>query len=114
MTTPSGASPEDEFWRRPAPEQQPAAAGEAPAGGVPGSGPVAPGYAGPPRTVPPPPGWRPPVHLRVPPPRQLPPQDMAAIDSAEQQAQRLTYGVGAVAAAVLVILTCLLCSRLLF
>ncbi|RQX59967.1 hypothetical protein DLJ57_00265, partial [Micromonospora chalcea] len=63
---------------------------------------------------PPPPGWRPPVHVQPAPPRRLPPQDMAAMDQAEQRAQRLTYGVGAVVAVVLVLLTCLLCSRLLF
>lgn len=36
------------------------------------------------------------------------------MDQAEQQAGRLTYGFGAVAGVVLVILMCLLCSRLLF
>ncbi|MFC0029083.1 hypothetical protein ACFFMM_06045 [Micromonospora chaiyaphumensis] len=72
------------------------------------------GYAGPPPTVPPPPGWRPPVHVQPTPPRRLPPQDMAAMDQAEGQAQRLTYGIGAVVGVVLVLLTCLLCSRLLF
>lgn len=36
------------------------------------------------------------------------------MDRAEQQAQRLTYGFGAVTAVVLVLLTCLLCSRVLF
>ncbi|SBT54417.1 hypothetical protein GA0070621_5407 [Micromonospora narathiwatensis] len=39
---------------------------------------------------------------------------MAAMDQAEQQSQRLTYGIGAVAGVVLVILTCLLCSRVIF
>ncbi|MFI5833903.1 hypothetical protein ACIA5A_09540 [Micromonospora sp. NPDC051300] len=72
------------------------------------------GYAGPPTGTPPPPGWRPPVHVQVPPPRQLPPQDMAAMDRSEQRAQQLTYGVGAVVGVVLLLLTCLLCSRLLF
>ena len=117
VTTPSGASPEDAFWRRPAPDQpptEPTGQPTDPTGGVHGSGQVTPGYAGPPPTVPPPPGWRPPVHLRMPPPRQLPPQDMTTIDNAEQQAQRLTYGVGVVAATVLVILTCLLCARVIF
>ncbi|WBB72949.1 hypothetical protein O7602_25165 [Micromonospora sp. WMMD1128] len=71
-------------------------------------------YTGPPPSTPPPPGWRPPVHVRVPPPRQLPAQDMVAMDRSEQRAQQLTYGIGAVVGVVLVLLTCLLCSRLLF
>ncbi|MEV4479473.1 hypothetical protein [Micromonospora coxensis] len=54
------------------------------------------------------------MHLQANPPRSLPPQDMEAMDTAEQQAQRLTYVVGAVAGAVLLILLCLLCSRALF
>ncbi|PGH46319.1 hypothetical protein COO58_03465 [Micromonospora sp. WMMA1996] len=101
-------------WARPdpaAPGGWAATAGELPDP----SGNQAPaGYAGPPPSTPPPPGWRPPVHVRTPPPRQLPPQDMAAMDQAEQRAQRVTYGVGAVVGAVLVLLTCLLCSRVLF
>ncbi|WP_253289920.1 hypothetical protein [Verrucosispora sioxanthis] len=56
----------------------------------------------------------PPVHLRAAPPRQLPAQDMASLDAQEQRAQRVTWAVGAVAGAVLVVLTCLLCTRLLF
>ncbi|MGW5671467.1 hypothetical protein, partial [Micromonospora sp. NPDC003776] len=72
------------------------------------------GYTGPPPTNPPPPGWRPPVYVQAPPPRRLPGQDMAAMDRAEQQAQRVTYGFGAVAAVVLVLLMCLLCSRVIF
>ncbi|MEE3919607.1 hypothetical protein V2I01_18445 [Micromonospora sp. BRA006-A] len=77
-------------------------------------GPPPSGYAGPPPSTPPPPGWRPPVHVQPSPPRRLPPQDMAAMDQAEQRAQRLTYGIGAAVAVVLVLLTCLLCSRVLF
>ncbi|MFG3709760.1 hypothetical protein [Micromonospora sp. NPDC047730] len=108
MTTPTSGSAPDEYWRRPdaAPEQSGTRAAPTPAPGG--------GYAGPPATTPPPAGWRPPVHLRPPPPRRLPPQDMAGLDTAEQRAQRLTYGVGALAGAVLVILVCLLCSRLIF
>ncbi|SCF37768.1 hypothetical protein GA0074695_6305 [Micromonospora viridifaciens] len=53
------------------------------------------------------------MHVQPAPPRQLPPQDMTAMDQAEQQAQRLTYGIGAVAGVVLVILMCLLCSRVI-
>ncbi|WP_458351567.1 hypothetical protein [Micromonospora schwarzwaldensis] len=54
------------------------------------------------------------MHVQTPPPRQLPPQDMAAMDRSEQRAQQLTYGIGAVVGVVLVLLMCLLCSRLLF
>ncbi|RLP93905.1 hypothetical protein EAD89_05360 [Micromonospora sp. BL4] len=106
MTTPSGGSTPDDYWRRPgtggdgAPEQ----AAAAPASG----------YEGPPPSVPPPAGWRPPVHLEPAPPRRLPPQDMADLDAAEQRAQRITYGFGAAVGVVLVVLLCLLCSRVIF
>ncbi|WKU02106.1 hypothetical protein Q2K19_07620 [Micromonospora soli] len=90
------------------------AGGGQPAGGWPRNAQPAGGYAGPPPTTPPPPGWRPPLYVQPTPPRQLPAQNMATMDQAEQQAQRLTYGFGAVAAVVLVILTCLLCSRVIF
>ncbi|GIJ25812.1 hypothetical protein Vqi01_09740 [Micromonospora qiuiae] len=53
------------------------------------------------------------MHLRPNPPRQLPPQDMTALDAEEQRAQRVTWAVGLVAAAVLLLLVCLLCSRAL-
>ncbi len=103
----------DSPWARPE-----AAGGWTVAGGAwpgpPGGGTPASGYAGPPPSTPPPPGWRPPVHVQPSPPRRLPPQDMAAMDQAEQRAQRLTYGIGAAVAVVLVLLTCLLCSRVLF
>ncbi|MEU2702560.1 MULTISPECIES: hypothetical protein [Micromonospora] len=103
----------DSPWARPE-----AAGGWTVAGGAwpgsPGGGPPPSGYAGPPPSTPPPPGWRPPVHVQPSPPRRLPPQDMAAMDQAEQRAQRLTYGIGAAVAVVLVLLTCLLCSRVLF
>ncbi|MBQ1025156.1 hypothetical protein KBX00_12340 [Micromonospora sp. C95] len=72
------------------------------------------GYSGPPPTTAPAPGWRPPVHLQAAPPRQLPAQDMVGLDAQEQRAQRVTWAVGAVAGGVLVVLTCLLCTRLLF
>jgi hypothetical protein len=39
---------------------------------------------------------------------------MAELDATEQRAQRLTYGVGTVAGVVLVVLVCVLCSRLVF
>ncbi|WP_091602567.1 hypothetical protein [Micromonospora mirobrigensis] len=122
MTTPSGASPDDDYWRRPDPAGPPdspasgrqrspgdGTSGED-AGGVPG-GPAAAGYTGPPPTSPPPPGWRPPVHIQGTPPRRLPPQDMAALDADEQRAQRVTWGMGAVTGVVLLVLLCLLCSR---
>ncbi|WP_247673762.1 hypothetical protein [Micromonospora sp. C51] len=54
------------------------------------------------------------MHLQAAPPRQLPAQDMISLDAQEQRAQRVTWTVGAVAGAVLVVLTCLLCTRLLF
>ncbi|GAA2706205.1 hypothetical protein ACFY2R_02245 [Micromonospora olivasterospora] len=120
MTTPSGERPEDDFWRRPsdtpggeapgAAQRDPGGLGR-PAAAVP---PAAGGYAGPPPTTPPPPGWRPPVHLQAALPRRLPPQDMVELDVAEQRAQRITWGVGGVAAVVLALLVCLLCSRALF
>ncbi len=47
-------------------------------------------------------------------PRALPTQDEAAIDEAESSARTLTYGIGMVAGAILLIVMCLLCSRLLF
>ncbi|WP_239095605.1 hypothetical protein [Micromonospora lutea] len=111
---PSGLDPDDP-WRRPdsgdgsssqggVPDQIP---GRAASGGA-GS------YGGPPPTTAPPPGWRPPVHLQPAPPRHLPAQDMTGLDAQEQRAQRVTWIVGAVAGAVLVVLTCLLCTRLLF
>ncbi|SCG80601.1 hypothetical protein GA0070609_6533 [Micromonospora echinaurantiaca] len=39
---------------------------------------------------------------------------MVGLDAAEQRAQRVTWGVGVVAGVVLVVLCCLLCSRVLF
>ncbi|MFJ1538074.1 hypothetical protein ACIODS_05975 [Micromonospora chalcea] len=119
----SGAAGSNSPWSREAATESPWAKPESAGGWTVAGGPwpgrsagdpAAGGYAGPPPSTPPPPGWRPPVHVQPAPPRRLPPQDMAAMDQAEQRAQRLTYGVGAVVAVVLVLLTCLLCSRLLF
>ncbi|MEV0002574.1 hypothetical protein AB0H28_09845 [Micromonospora sp. NPDC050980] len=105
-------------WARPDPAVAAggwtATGGEWPAPTGPSGGPAPGGYAGPPVSTPPPPGWRPPVHVQVPPPRRLPPQDMVAMDHSEQRAQQLTYGIGAVVGVVLLLLTCLLCSRILF
>ncbi|MET7949327.1 hypothetical protein [Micromonospora sp. NPDC005324] len=123
MTTPSGGSTPDDYWRRPdtgddALADQPAAgpATTPPTGqtGPPPTGRTASGYSGPPPSVPPPAGWRPPVHLQPAAPRQLPQQDMAGLDAAEQRSQRVTYGFGAAAGVVLLVLLCLLCSRVVF
>ncbi|MFF0150242.1 hypothetical protein [Micromonospora sp. NPDC005203] len=110
MTTPSGGSTPDDYWRRPGTgDEAVAAQPSASSTSTPASG-----YVGPPPTVPPPAGWRPPVHLRPAPPRRLPPQDMAELDVAEQRSQRVTYGFGVGAAVVLVVVVCLLCSRIIF
>ncbi|KAB1934368.1 hypothetical protein F8271_23665 [Micromonospora sp. ALFpr18c] len=109
-TTPSGGSTPDDYWRRPGTgagdtaDQPPAGPAPTPTGG----------YAGPPPSTPPPAGWHPPVHLEPTPPRRLPAQDMAGLDAAEQRSQRVTYGFGAAAGVVLVVLVCLLCSRIIF
>lgn len=100
---------DDAYWRRP---------GEAHAGGdldpaSPAGGTV-PHYVPPPAMVSPPAGWRPPHHVEPAPPRQLPAQDHDRIDADEAQARNLTQGVALLAAAVMIVLTCLLCSRALF
>jgi hypothetical protein len=71
-------------------------------------------YQGPPPTQPPPAGWRPPVHMEPLPPRPLAPQDLDAIDASEKDARTLTYGIGLVAGAVFLVVSCLLCARVLF
>lgn len=129
MTTRSD-EPDDEFWRRPsgppgesptsphraAPHDtsagHPTTAAERPTA-QPGH-PTPPPYPGPPPTAAPPPGWRPPVHVQPPPPRQLPPQDLSRLDADERSARTLTYGVGIIAAAVFLVVICLVCSRFLF
>jgi hypothetical protein len=94
--------PEDEQWR-------------APHGGGTAPGEVDPGrYAGPPPSEPPPPGWRPPLIVEPPPPRELPAQDLPGLDRAEESARTLTLGVGMIAGAVLLIVICVLCSRVVF
>ncbi|MEV4538891.1 hypothetical protein AB0J82_34475 [Asanoa sp. NPDC049518] len=94
-------------WQRPGPGGEPGPAST--------GGPVPPvGYSGPPPTEPPPTGWRPPTYLQPTPPRQLAPQDLDKIEAQEKDARTVTYGIGLVAAAVLVVLSCLLCSRVLF
>lgn len=109
METHSG-EPEDAYWRRPEPPE-PGGAAEEPTAPQP---PTGPGYAGPPPTAPPPPGWRPPVVQQPAPPRTLPGQDQARLDEAEASARTLTFGVGMVAGAVLLVVICLLCSRVIF
>jgi hypothetical protein len=54
------------------------------------------------------------VHVQPPPPGRLPPQDLPALDAAEGSARTLTYGIGMLTTAVLLVVMCLLCSRLLF
>jgi hypothetical protein len=102
-------------WRRP--PDGPGAATSA-AGGTPGPPPdpygVSPPYAGPPPTQAPPRGWRLPTVVRSPDPRDLPAQDLDAISRDERAARTLTLGVGMIAGAVALIVTCLLCSRVLF
>jgi hypothetical protein len=44
----------------------------------------------------------------------LPAQDIEAVEAAESSARTITYGVGMLAAAVMIVLICLFCSRLLF
>jgi hypothetical protein len=95
--------PDDQYWRGQAdtPASTPAQRPD-------------PEYAGPPTMTPPPPAWQPQRIVEPAPPRRLPPQDHAAIDADEARARTLTYGVGILAGAVLVILLCALCGRLLF
>ncbi len=107
VSAPSGRSDDDAYWRRPddeaaAPDPTPAAA------------PAPSPYQGPPPTAPPPGGWRPPFVAEPQPPRALPAQDLAAIDAAERSARTVTYGIGMVAGALLLVAMCLVCSRLLF
>jgi len=111
------AGPEPPDPGLPSPWQRP---GDVPAGGsravgsptaAPASG--EPLYAGPPRTQPPPLGWRPPMVVQPPVPRHLPPQDPARLDADERGARTLTLGIGMIGGAVVLIVTCMLCSRLL-
>lgn len=101
---------DDLQWRRPI-GADPAADRAAPPTN--GSPPV-PEYAGPPRAATPPPHWRPRTLIQVPAPRPLPSQDSAQLDTEEKAARTLTYGVGMVAGAVLLIVLFVLCGRALF
>jgi hypothetical protein len=99
----------DEQWRRPTVYGPPG--DSAPA--VDPVAPQSPPYAGPPPTSSPPGGWRPPTVVQPPEPRPLPAQDVPAIEAGEQQARTVTYGVGLVAAAVLLVVLFVLCGRAL-
>jgi hypothetical protein len=141
VTTESGGTP-DEYWQRPtepAPQDPPVAEppprfgdgtlsgprfGETPSpwqrpphrpeSVTPAEPAPTPGYAGPPPTQAPPHGWRPPFVVQPAAPRQLPAQDRDQLNAGERSARTLTLGVGMIAGAIVLILTCLLCSRLLF
>ncbi len=108
--------PRDDLYWRGAGEPSEGVGGDAPANPIPTSPPIvgAAGYSGPPPTAPPPYEWRPARVLEPAPPRPLPVQDHPAIDADEAQARTLTYGIGAVVAAILLILLCALCGRTLF
>jgi hypothetical protein len=73
-----------------------------------------PPYPGPPRTTPPPPEWRPRTLIQTPPPRSLPEQNLDQLDASEKEARTVTYGVGMVAGAILLIVLFVVCGRALF
>ncbi|MDG4833496.1 translation initiation factor 2 [Solwaraspora sp. WMMD1047] len=113
MTTGNGDPADEGFWRRPPGQPDGLRRPDQPAPEA--AGPVGrPSYPGPPPSTPPPAGWRPPVHVQPPPPGRLPPQDLPALDAAEGSARTLTYGIGMLTTAVLLVVMCLLCSRVLF
>ena len=62
----------------------------------------------------PPPDWRPRVLIQPPPPHQLPPQDLDALDAQEREQRTITYGVGLLAGAILLVVLLILCGRTLF
>jgi hypothetical protein len=109
VTTRDGGPDPDAFWRRPDGDEPPLPEPEK-------SGKAAeqPGYAGPPASPQPPKGWRPPMVVQPPAPRQMPAQDLNGIEAEERSARTVTYGIGMLAGAVLLIVICLLCSRALF
>ena len=108
VSTPTGV-PDDAYWKRPDAPAEPFRPGPPQPKRE-----QDPPYAGPPRSDPPPPAWRPPTVAQPPPPRAMPAQDMEALDEAERSARTVTYGVGLVAGAIALILTCLLCARFFF
>lgn len=114
-------SADDSPWRRPqedsgtgnrdsvapAPDRAPAS------GSADGSGPAdGSGYTGPPQNMPPQPGWRPEFVVQPAPPRALPAQDHGWIDVQEAAARTVTYGVGLVAGAIMLVALFALCGRL--
>jgi hypothetical protein len=48
------------------------------------------------------------------PPRAMPVQNHKYLDAAEQSARTLTYGIGMVAGAILLVVFCALCAGALF
>jgi hypothetical protein len=106
----SDLSGDDLQWRRPPAGASTPTPGNAPATPV-QSGP--PTYSGPPRTIPPPAGWRPRLVVQPQPPRKLPPQDLATLDAQEREARTITYGIGMIAGAVLLVVLLILCGRVI-
>ncbi len=62
----------------------------------------------------PPADWRPPYIVEPAPPRWLPTQDYERLAEDEARARTLTQGIGVVAAAVMVLLMCAICGRVMF
>jgi len=54
------------------------------------------------------------VLIQPPPPHQLPPQDLDALDAREREQRTITYGVGLLAGAILLVVLLILCGRTLF
>lgn len=52
--------------------------------------------------------------VQVPAARSLPGQDHNVLDAEERSARTLTYGIGLVAGAIMIVLFCALCGRVLF
>jgi hypothetical protein len=107
--------PDEAYWRRPG-DGGPGPAPASPTdptrpGGAEHPGPT---YQAPPVSSAPPAGWRPEHVVEPPPPRRLPAQDHGAIDEDEAKARTLTRGLGLLVGAVLLILLCALCGRVLF
>ncbi len=88
------------------PNGDPARPGDVPAGPPP--------YQGPPRSAPPPHGWRPRLLVQPPAPRALPGQNLGEIETREHEARVITYGVGMLAGAILLIVLFVLCGRVVF
>jgi hypothetical protein len=113
VTEPSGEHADDTFWRRPA-DTGTGGAAAYPASPPTAPAPAGPSYPGPPTNPAPTGNWRPPVHIQPPPPRRLPPQDLVGVEAEEHRARTVTITVGLVAGVALLVVICLLCSRVLF